>query len=223
MKINKHDARFIRLLDLLTSCGWADMASDDMEAIANRANCDFFHGVSKGVFTCDDWDFVIKIPLYADEDASMNYCEEEYQAYCSICKNYPLCAPLFAPVAFVGWYGEIPVYAQDKIFRDLCECYWEKDTETWAENLRKETNQYICNRATSDESREFYADYRTDVSASRLASEFYYLILKTCGMAVCKSLRKWITETKQNDLHSANVGITKDFKPIIFDFSGWYD
>lgn len=222
MKINKHDTRFIRLLDLLTDCGWADMASDDMEAIAERADCNFFHGVSKGVFTCDDWDFVVKIPLYADEDASMNYCEKEYQAYRSICKDYPLCAPLFAPINFLGWYGEIAVYAQDKIFRDLGDCYWERDTEEWIENLRRESNQYISD-LSSAERREFYTDYRSGVSASRLASEFYYLILKTCGMAVCKNLMKWITETDQNDLHAGNVGITKDFKPVIFDFSGWYD
>jgi hypothetical protein len=222
MKINKHDTRFIRLLDLLTDRGWADMASDDMEAIANRADCIFFHGVSKGVFTCDNWDFVIKIPLYADEDASMNYCEKEYQAYCSICKDYPLCAPLFAPIKFLGWYGEIAVYAQDKIFRDLCDCHWHKDTEEWVENLRHESNQYMS-YLSSAERREFFTDYRSGVSASRLASEFYYLILKTCGMAVCKNLMKWITETGQNDLHAGNVGITKNFKPIIFDFSGWYD
>ena len=222
MNINFSDSHLSRLLTLLTDCGWRDMDSSDMEAIADRADCDFFHGVSKGVFTRKEWDFVVKIPLYADEDASMDYCEKEYEAYCLILNYYPLCAPLFAPLEFLGDYGEIPVYAQEKVSRSFCNCRWDYDTEKWYDALRDEAWDYIKTLDTK-ERKEFYNDFDTGVSGSRLALEFYYLILKTCGMAVCKNLMKWITETKQNDLHSANVGVTADFKPIIFDYSGWYD
>lgn len=221
MNINFLDPVLTRLLDLLTSCGWADMASDDMCAIAERANCDFANGASKGCFMHPSWDYVLKVPLYADEDIEENYCQREYEAYQTILNNYPDCASLFAPIKFIGWYGEMAVYAQEKIYRTYEQCRWANvQTQKWRESLNNEAYSFVHSSKTKDAKRIDW-EYHAIVTYSRLSLPFFYFIFKTFGSAVCEALVKWIKETDQDDLHEANVGITADFKPIIFDYSGF--
>lgn len=220
MNINFTDPNLASLLNLLTTCGWRDMASDDMEAIAERADCDFHYGASKGCFLHAHWDFVLKVPLYADEDIEENYCEKECEAYLNIVKNYPTCAHLFAPIEFLGWYGEMPVYVQDKVYRSFSDCHWRGDTQEWYEKLSHEAYTFVHKSETA-EAKEMDIDFHSGICGSRLCLAYFYFIFKVYGYAVCKNLMKWITETDQDDLHEANIGITADFKPVIFDYSGF--
>ena len=202
-----------RLLDLITRDCWTDMEWDDMEAIADRANCAFYIGASKGVFIHADWDFVVKIPYYG-EGASHDYCEDEVAAYEEICAKYPLCAPLFVPAIRLGVFGEIPVYAQKRVNHTLCEL---RDVEP---KYMDELYNKATDRRNNDD--DFDAAC-VDASHARLRCEFAEMIVETFGAVVLSALVRWIIDTKQNDLHENNVGITANRLPAIFDFSGWYD
>lgn len=207
MHVDLNNSRMKKLLTLFGSCGWREMEPDDMEALADRCNCTFQYGASKGVFLNAEWDFVVKIPYFGEDDEH-DHCALEYEAYLDICKHYPLCIDLFAKIEFLGWYGEIPVYVQERIdesFNDfMYDHYEEARNQTYAELDRNEDFVNVCDK----------------VRGSRLQSAFAYQILKTFGMAVLENLALWIVKTGQNDLHNSNVGF-KGKNPCIFDFAGW--
>lgn len=199
------------LLDLLADCGWVSMELDDMEAIAKRASCGFHCGVSKGVFIRDDWSFVIKVPYYG-EDASCDYCEEEVNAYQTIEVNYPDCLPMFTPTIYLGEYGEMKVYAQERIASTFC----------WHFTSRKEmelTDTFRRRCADDAETKNIF----TLTDGSRLAEPFLELLFEVYAKNAVRSLAEWIADTHQSDLHDANVGFDFADKPRIFDFSGWWD
>lgn len=212
MNINFLDPTLHHLLTLLEECGWRDMASDDMEAIADRCDCIFFYGASRGCFMYKDWDFVIKVPLYADEDISTDYCKIEVEAYRKICEEYPLCAPLFAEIRYLGVYGEMRIYAQEKIFQSWTEFRWERSIEE--KKIYDEKNAYSKIDHT-------FTKLCEEIESSRISFVYYFLILKVFGKAVFDSFTKWILDTDQNDLHDSNVGLTADNTPKIFDYAGF--
>lgn len=212
MKVNLSDPILSRLLYLLETCGWIDMDAWDMEAIAKRAGCYFFHGVSKGCFMHNSWDFVVKIPYYGCE-ASKDYCAEEEIAYLEIKEKYPLCAKLFAETEYLCKCGEIRVYVQKKVAKSADELAWDggKFFDTILD---------YCHDL--DQWETFKEDYFR-VSSSRIGSAFCAAVIRAYGYRVFRSLCKWILDTDQNDLHGSNVGYTENNLPIIFDFSGWYE
>lgn len=214
MNINFLDPTLHYLLSLLEECGWEEMTSDDMEAIADRCNCIFSYGASRGCFMYKDWDFVIKVPLYANEDISTDYCKVEVEAYQRICEEYPLCAPLFAEIRYLGEYGEMRIYAQEKIFQTWSEFRWDHEIEADRIHTEKDTYSQINNT--------FEKSYKK-ISGSRISSVYYFLILKVFGKAVFDSFTKWALDTDQNDLHDSNVGLTADNTPKIFDYAGFDD
>lgn len=200
-----------RLLGLLTDCGWVSMEIDDMEAIAQRAGCGFHYGVSKGVFTRLDWNFVIKVPYYGEE-ASCDYCEEEVNAYQNIEVNYPDCLPMFTPTIYLGEYGEMKVYAQERIACTFCWHFTDKKERELTDTFR---------RRCADDAE---ADHISNMTCgSRLAEPFLELLFQVYAKKAVRSLADWIIDTNQSDLHDANVGFDFADKPRIFDFSGWWD
>ena len=207
MIINFEDSHLSRLLKLLETCGWREMDSGDMEAIADRADCEFTYGASKGVFMCDNWDFVVKIPLYENDDEH-NYCEMEFAAYNQILRDYPLCKDLFVEVCYLGEYGEIPVYAQTKIQSIFCEylsfCDQKDYDEVYTTRRNRRDFDIVCKK----------------LSGSRLSKLFTLLVFKTFGMAVLQTFAQWVNDTDQTDLHAANVGLLNNL-PCVFDFAGW--
>ena len=215
MTINLLDPILTKLFHLLQTCGWISMDTDSMEAIGNRAGCAFFHGVSKGCFMHNSWDFVIKIPYYGF-NASKDYCAEEEIAYLEIKEKYPLCSGMFAETEYLCTCGEIPVYAQRKIFQSVDELLWNHHYDWFIKDLRK----YSADLSSS--SKDFARDY-DKVIGSRISSLFCAAIVRAYGYKAFKTLCKWIVDTDQNDLHASNIGFTEDLYPIIFDFSGWYD
>lgn len=212
MNINFLDPTLHQLLSLLEESGWRDMSSYDMEAIANRCNCDFSYGISRGCFMYKDWDFVIKVPLYVDEDISTDYCQIEVEAYRKICKEYPLCVPLFAEIRYLGAYGEMRIYAQEKIFQSWNHFRWVHGMEE--KQIYDEKNAYSKIDHTFTKSCK-------KIKNSRISFVYYFLILKVFGKAVFDSFTKWILDTDQNDLHDSNVGLTVDNIPKIFDYAGF--
>lgn len=212
MNINLLDPTLHHLLSVLEECGWHDMTSDDMAAIADRCDCDFSCGASRGCFMCKDWDFVIKVPLYADEDISTDYCKIEVEAYRKICEEYPLCAPLFAEIRYLGEYGEMQIYAQEKVFQSWPDFWWEHEEE--ADTIYRERLAY---------SREnpIFQNSLHEIMGSQLSFNYYFLILKVFGKAVFDSFTKWALDTAQTDLHDNNVGLTADNTPKIFDYAGF--
>lgn len=207
MTINFGDAHLTRLLYLLANFGWREMDSEDMGALADRADCEFTYGASKGVFLHDDWDFVIKIPLYENDD-TRDYCKMEFAAYNSILRDYPLCKDLFMEICYLGEYGEIPVYAQTKIQTIFCDYLWTCNQSQYDEvyDTRKSNFDFdiVCDK----------------LSGSRLSNLFALLIFKTFGLAVLETFARWVNDTDQTDLHSANVGFYNNL-PCVFDFAGW--
>ena len=214
MTIDFTNPTLAKLLDLLARDGWLDMEWDDMEALADRAGCDFHTGVSKCVFTCTEWDFVIKVPRY-DEGASCDYCQREVSAYQNIISKYPACAPLFCAVEFIGTYGEINVYAQEKISATL-EQYDYENPDEYDRLYTMAVGEMNINKEFSDLANNLR-------SSSRLNIRFSYLIAQTLGLAVLRFLFNWAQATNENDLHNNNVGFDSSHNPRIFDFSGWYD
>lgn len=212
MNINLLDPTLHHLLSLLEECGWEDMNSYDMEAIAGRCNCIFSYGASRGCFMSKDWDFVIKVPLYANEDICTDYCKVEVEAYQKICEEYPLCVPLFAEIRYLGEYGEMRIYAQEKIFQTWSE--FRLDHEIEADRIHTEKDTY------SQIDHTFTKSWK-EIISSRISSVYYFLILKVFGKAVFDSFTKWVLNTDQNDLHDNNVGLTADDTPKIFDYAGF--
>lgn len=213
MKIDYSNPILSHLLDLIMCDCWKDMEWDDMEAIADRAGCKFNIGVSKCVFSHKSWDFVLKIPYYG-EGASIDYCHKEFNDYEDICARYPQIAPLFAKVCYLGEFGEMPVYAQEKvpfIFSD-----WKWDNTIKDEILYRN----YSHRMDEDAHFEYIANR---LRYSRMCKEFGELIIETFGMLVFNQFAQWVFDTNQGDLHNSNVGLTKYNKPIVFDFSGWDD
>ena len=215
MTINFLDPILSKLFYLLQTRGWISMDAGSMESIGRRAGCDFFHGVSKGCFLHNSWDFVIKIPYYGFH-ATKDYCAEEEISYLEIKEKYPLCSDLFAETEYLCTCGEIPVYAQRKVFQSVDEILWDRHYDWFINELRK----YSADLSSS--SAEFGRDY-DNIIGSRLSALFCAAVVRSYGYKAFKALCKWITDTDQNDPHSSNVGFTKDLFPIIFDFSGWYD
>lgn len=212
MNINLLDPTLHHLLSVLKECGWKDMASYDMAAIADRCNCDFSYGASRGCFMYKDWDFVIKVPLYADEDISTDYCKIEIEAYQKICKEYPLCAPLFAEIRYLGAYREMRIYAQEKISQTWSDFRWD--------NIEKADT--ICGeRLVYSRENPIFQDSLHEIMGSRISFDYYFLILKVLGKAVFDSFTKWALDTAQTDLHDGNVGLTADDTPKIFDYAGF--
>lgn len=214
MNINLLDPTLHYLLSSLEECGWHDMASYDMAAIADRCNCDFFNGASRGCFMYKDWDFVIKVPLYADEDICTDYCKVEVEAYRRICEEYPLCAPLFAEIRYLGEYGEMKIYAQEKIFQSWYNFRWGHEAEE--KKIYDEKNAYSKIDHT-------FIKMCEEIESSRISFVYYFLILKVFGKAVFDSFTKWVLDTDQNDLHDSNVGLTANNIPKIFDYAGFDD
>lgn len=214
MNINFLDPTLHYLLSLLEECGWESMTSDDMEAIADRCDCNFFHGVSRGCFVYKDWDFVIKVPLYADEDISTDYCKVEVEAYQRICKEYPLCVPLFAEIRYLGEYGEMKIYAQEKISQSWLD--FQDTHEIEADTICGERLDY-------SRKNPIFQNSLYEIAGSRLSFDYYFLILKVLGKAVFDSFTKWALDTAQTDLHDSNVGLTADNTPKIFDYAGFDD
>ena len=214
MNINLLDPTLHHLLSSLKECGWKDMASYDMEAIAERCDCSFFYGANRGCFMREDWDFVIKVPLYADEDISTDYCGIEVKAYQKICKEYPLCAPLFVEIRYLGAYGEMRIYAQEKVFQSWSDFRWEHGEEA----------DTICHeRLVYSRENPIFQNSLHEIMGSRLSFDYYFLILKVLGKAVFDSFTKWALDTAQTDLHDSNVGLTTDNTPKIFDYAGFDD
>lgn len=212
MNINFLDPTLHYLLSLLEECGWESMTSDDMEAIADRCDCIFSYGASRGCFMSKDWDFVIKVPLYANEDISTDYCKVEVETYQRICEEYPLCAPLFAEIRYLGEYGEMRIYAQEKISQTWSDFRWD--------NVEKADT--ICGeRLDYSRKNPIFQNSLHEIMGSRLSFDYYFLILKVLGKAVFDSFTKWALDTAQTDLHDSNVGLTADNIPKIFDYAGF--
>lgn len=214
MFVNVNEPTLAKLLALLADCGWADMDKADMNAIADRAECCFNCGASKGVFWRGDWDFVIKVPLYS-RGASYDYCQREVDAYDKILADYPDCACLFAETCYIGKYGELYVYAQRKVNSTLADFYSDKleDIKWWSNFSRKCYGQLPKFPLVSKR--------YSRLCASRLNKVFFMLVLWKFGVKALRSLCNWIEDTEQNDLHDNNVGLNDNHTPVIFDFSGF--
>lgn len=216
MFVDVNEPTLAKLLFLLADCGWIDMDEDDMEAIANRADCCFNYGASKGVFWRDNWDFVIKVPLYSC-GASCDYCQLEVDAYEKILEDYPDCACLFAETCYIGKYGELPVYAQRKVNSTLEEFYCGKpENRRWWNNFSHKCYEQLPKFPL------VYEKYE-NLYYSRLNRAFFMLVLWKFGAKALRSLCRWIEDTEQGDLHDNNVGLNDNHTPVIFDFSGFDD
>ena len=213
MNIDYSNPVLSRALDLIMRDCWKDMEWDDMEVIADRAGCECNIGASKCVFSHKSWDFVLKIPYYG-EGASIDYCRKEFNDYKEICARYPQIAHLFAKVCYLGEFGEMPVYAQEKVPFVF---------SNWAWNNTEETETLYQNYSDRMRKDEDFDDFAKRLRHSRMCKEFGELIIETFGMLIFNQFAKWIFDTKQGDLHNSNVGLTANNKPIVFDFSGWDD
>lgn len=221
------------ILDLLEYCIFDGELTEEnfewkiIDNLPKDFSYDYFHGVSKCVIIPKGAEYVIKIPFtgaeeedeYWDDELEeyvnegrrywdyeysrfgegWNYCEAEVILYHKA-KSQNIEKILCKP-RFIGKVGGHPIYIQE---RAKCFCFCSNKIYT-IDRTSKTTKKckekgYI----------EFNLTWQTDVL------EYY-------GSKTFDKIMKFLNdEYITDDLHDANIGYIGN-RPVILDYSGWWD
>ena len=161
-------------------------------------------GATKLVIIPNDADYVIKIPFDAWNDGTMfdenDYCELEEIAYDKAAQNgldY-----LFMPTRFVESISTVKIYVQDRVDG------YAYDTDD--------------DQLTDDELDEIECIKTSSGVTCEVSSFWVHEFLEVYGEDTFDEFTNFLTCFGINDLHSGNVGYWNN-KPVIFDYSGYYE
>lgn len=184
-------------------------------------------GLTKIVLIPDDKDYVIKIPITKTgrydyvEDENRNYRKENFLIednnlgdYCSIEEELfnsfeDDIKKIFAETRFITKVNDLPIYIQEKV----------------TVPYRRKIDLFDPNHYPSD--RKSDMDIHYELSAigeyceyNEFQEDYCYDILVNYGFDFLVKLLQTIDYTGISDLHYGNYGY-KNYKPMIFDYSGY--
>ena len=215
-----------QILNLFKDCDFEHGISYDnfdyaiIDCMPDDFPCTYACGVSKLAVLPEEEDFVIKIPFKGrglkcdDEFVNANRSDWHYWDYCYTelmyyheAKVKHHAAAVLAKPHFIGYVHGYPIYVQQKAetFKSRYgdSFYYKMDDS--ADSRRKQRSvQSICDSYDMD---TFNMKWLTDVFdyyGSKQFNEFMNFI------------------NMIEDLHDNNVGYIGD-RPVIIDFSDWYD
>ena len=184
-------------------------------------------GLTKIVLIPDDKDYVIKIPITKSghydyiEDENGNYKKGNFYVednnlgdYCSIEEELfnsfeDDIQKIFAETRFITKVNDLPIYIQEKV----------------TVPYRKKINQFDPNHYPSDRKSDMDIHYELSAISeyseyNEFQEDFCYDILVNYGFDFLVNLLQTIDYAGISDLHSGNYGY-KNYKPMIFDYSGY--
>lgn len=165
-------------------------------------------GATKGVLIFKDFGFVIKIPfslcdgceLYGSIDGEeWNYCAQEEFRFEKVEENN--LEQIFLKTELIQDFDKYPIYIQEiaEPLNTITQSTKNSHTKEDSEKVENFYKKYEC----------INIDWEADILA--LYGEEYY----------CR-LKDFIEEYDINDLRSANIGYV-GIRPVIFDYSGFYE
>lgn len=191
-------------------------SNEEINEIEKELNCNIKNGLSKLVLVFNDLDFVIKIPFIGDEGSFVNsqqsllnendkdynfydwdYCGTEYLIY-QIAKIFEI-EKMFLETKPLDIINGLPVYIQEKAIVGKSQMIQpsEKSKQKYSELLNKGEIPYY------------------DVIQSFI--EYY-------GDLIIDKFTKFLERVNIRDLHSGNIGVSRiDQRPVMFDYSGYYE
>lgn len=199
---------------------WGDRIKDrvlfELEDEFVRANKDkrvrFFYGVQRGCFVFDDVSYVIKVDG-ADEEGTMDGCNEEMRRHFEVAMEYGGAAALFNPIEKF----EEGIFIQKKVDEFLCEI-----DENVADAKTMELKKKIL---INDKDEDFFADCLTEMDSYsgdfiECKQEYWLLKIFECyGEIVLRNFVRYVEDSELNDLHAGNLGFICG-KPIVVDYAG---
>lgn len=187
-------------------------------------------GITKIVLIPDNKDYVIKIPItkiayreffydneeyhkgnfIVEDNVGGDYCKKEEEIYNSIDEEIK---KMFAETKFLTEINELPIYIQEKIdfsFSTKDKIYFNPDVFPSDRKSDMDIKTIVNSKLSSKGIYNF----------GRLKTKFCYDIIMNYGVDKFLLLMREIDFWKIEDLHEANIGY-KNYKPIIFDYSGF--
>lgn len=164
-------------------------------------------GATKGVVCPYDYNFVIKVPFsYNDCDDCYykeNYCELEYENY-QLAKKYHV-EDFFAAIDVVANIKGINIYVQEKA-KSKCFTFYDDEDSHYGTDIVDKT----FGRNASDVISDFFIAECLKCYPAEKVIDFLIFLDDN--------------EDKFNDVCSLhNVSLTEDEKPVIIDYSGYWD
>lgn len=184
-------------------------------------------GITKIVLIPEDKDYVIKIPItkiaYREffydngeyhkgkfvikDNVGGDYCKKEEEIYNSIDEEVK---KMFAETKFLIEVNKLPIYIQEKIdFSFDNKCFnpdiFPSDRKSDMD-IRTIVNSELSSKGINN--------------LGRLNTEFCYDVMMNYGIDSFLLLIREINFWKIEDLHELNIGY-KNYKPMIFDYSGF--
>lgn len=186
-------------------------------------------GMTKIVLIPNDKDYVIKIPITKIGDYEYYVNEEEEWAkgkfivrdnilgdYCSIEEKLfnsfdNEIKEIFAETRFITKVNNLPIYIQEKIKISYGKKINQFDPVHYLSDRKSDMDiHYELN--SIDKYNAYYNEFQED---------FSYDILVNYGFEFLIKLLQTIDSKGIMDLHSGNYGYNGNYKPMIFDYSGY--
>lgn len=209
--------------DHFTADNWQDIF-DAYSMQEQRHTLSFHNGASKLVMVFDELPFVIKIPFTGFYDSEVDEIVEElyYGFECANDEGWDYCLTeemlyeqmgsndakrYFAKTKKIGEVRGYPIYIQEKAI-------------PWANSVNYKKSQKL-----SKEQKEKVSSLRDEIGyCSGFVSNWILFFLETEKKEDFLKLIDLIQKFEIGDLWMANYGISAiTHKPIIFDYSGFYD
>ena len=192
-------------------------------------NVDVASGMTKVVLIPNDKDYVIKIPItkigdyeyYENEKGDWekgkfmisdnklgDYCSIEERLFNSFDDEIK---EIFAETKFITKVNNLPIYIQEKIKTPY----------------RRKINQFDPFHYPSDRKSDMDIHYELNLIGeyneydNEFQEDFSYDILVNYGFEFLIKLLQMIDSKGITDLHSGNYGYNGNYKPMIFDYSGY--
>lgn len=178
--------------------------NDDLWECAERLNCGYDWGATRGAFIFRQEKIVFKFPRFTS--TRTDYCQIELENYNSA-KEYGV-ERILLPVYHMGTTNHgIPVYLQPMF------SYSEGDTSHKVRSQNRERVKQI-HRSFIDKVRYncYWAPPRPWTARA----------IQIYGKSFMRKFEKWTVARRINDLHSGNVGYLGR-RPIIIDYAGFYE
>lgn len=163
-------------------------------------------GVSRIVFFKREWDYVIKI----NRTDSRNDCHKEVEKYNQIFHSYPDFLPLFSRIRYLGLYGNHRVYKQDKIYSQM-----HLPTALYNQVYKQVYKDGMLDNFSHSE------HYQNLVDIFSVDELWLGWICLKYGIEYLEILERLLNALRINDLHSDNIGYTRDLSPCICDYAGY--
>lgn len=188
-------------------------------------------GLTKIVLIPDDKDYVIKIPItktgYYDyiEDENGDYRKGEFFVannsfgdYCSIEEELfnsfeDDIKEIFAETKFITKVNDLPIYIQEKVKTPYDKKINQFDPNHYPSDRKSDMEIHHELKVISECSE--YSEY------NEFQEDYCYDILVNYGFEFLIKLLQTIDDVGISDLHTGNYGYNKNYKPMIFDYSGY--